>query len=219
MKLLAIDTSGPQALWMGVVDGQPLDPEQADEGQRHDAVLGDGVKAWLARNKWKTMDGIAVVIGPGGFTGLRVGVAFASGLAEALQVPVVPVSSYERLAASVETGIVWALPFASRKEVRGRLMRGGENPETLSDIDVFPPDQVSRPSGNDTVIPLGEGYLRAQEAIDESLGVRKGHAEVLDDPTSLARAATAAWRKGSAVTPDLVDVDYGAEFVPTLKQR
>ena len=183
----------------------------------HDAVLGDGVREWIKRNKWSSIDGVAVVVGPGGFTGLRVGVAFASGLAEALGVPVVPVSSYERLAASVESGTVWALPFASRREVRGRLMQGGEYPEPLADIDVFPPDEIPSPSLEGPILPLGEGYDRLREAVDSTLGARRSNGKPLDGATSLARAATAVWRRGGTVAPDQVDVDYGAEFVPTPK--
>ncbi|MFH0881583.1 MAG: tRNA (adenosine(37)-N6)-threonylcarbamoyltransferase complex dimerization subunit type 1 TsaB [bacterium] len=217
MKLLAIDTSGPRALWMGVVDGVPHDPVFAGDGEHHDAVLGEGLRAWLDRNRWESIDAVAVVVGPGGFTGLRVGVAFASGLAEALGVPVVPISTYERLAASVDSGIVWALPFASRREFRGRFMRGGEEPEALSDIDVFSADRIPEPRQEGPIIPLGEGYERERASIDTALGKRRGDADLLDPATALARAASTAWRRGEAITPDQVDVDYGAEFLPTPK--
>ncbi len=219
MRLLAIDTSGARALWAGVEEALPVDPTFAQAGTAHDEALGEGVRAWLDRNRWNTFDAVAVVVGPGGFTGLRVGVAFAAGLAEAFGIPVVPVSAYERLAAGVEGGVVWALPIASRGEIRGRWMRGGETPEALSDIDVFSVEHIPDIPLEGPVIPLGEGYRKERASIDAFLGERKATGEELAPAESLARAAAAAWRRGARIAPDALDVDYGAEFNPTPRRR
>ncbi len=61
---------------------------------------------------------IAVTTGPGSFTGLRVGLAFAKGLGLALERPVVGVGTLQALAASAsEAGLVAAIVDARREQV------------------------------------------------------------------------------------------------------
>jgi tRNA threonylcarbamoyladenosine biosynthesis protein TsaB len=70
---------------------------------------------------------IGVTVGPGSFTGLRVGLAFAQGLGAALDRPVVGVSTLDALAASAgEAGAVAALIDARRGQVYARFWRDGE---------------------------------------------------------------------------------------------
>lgn len=71
------------------------------------------------------VDRIAVTVGPGSFTGLRVGLAFAQGLGAALDRPVVGVSTLDALAASAEGADVAALIDARRGQVYARFWRDG----------------------------------------------------------------------------------------------
>lgn len=74
------------------------------------------------------VDRIVVGVGPGGFTGLRIGIATALGLGQALRVPVVGASSLEALAlgmaeASPEGALVSPVIDARRREVFAALYR------------------------------------------------------------------------------------------------
>jgi len=72
------------------------------------------------------LDRIGVTTGPGSFTGLRVGLAFAKGLAAALDRPLVGISTLDALAASVEAApAVAALIDARRGQVYARIWREG----------------------------------------------------------------------------------------------
>ncbi|MGZ9113419.1 MAG: tRNA (adenosine(37)-N6)-threonylcarbamoyltransferase complex dimerization subunit type 1 TsaB [Brevundimonas sp.] len=71
------------------------------------------------------IDRIGVTVGPGSFTGLRVGLAFAQGLGAALDRPVVGVSSLAALAASAGTGSVAALIDARRGQVYAQFWNSG----------------------------------------------------------------------------------------------
>lgn len=72
------------------------------------------------------LDRIGVTVGPGSFTGLRVGLAFAKGLAAALDRPVAGVSTLDALAASVaDAPAVAALIDARRGQVYARFWRDG----------------------------------------------------------------------------------------------
>ena len=62
------------------------------------------------------LDRIAVTVGPGSFTGLRVGIAFAKGLAAALDLPAVGIGALEALAAEAD-GLVFAVVDARRGQV------------------------------------------------------------------------------------------------------
>jgi len=67
---------------------------------------------------------IAVTVGPGSFTGLRVGVAFAKGLAAALAVPAVGIGTLEALAAEAE-GPAFAAIDARRGQIYAQAFEDG----------------------------------------------------------------------------------------------
>jgi tRNA threonylcarbamoyladenosine biosynthesis protein TsaB len=97
---LALDTShsiGSAAL---AVDGAPAGVERFEEPSSHLVALGRAVESLLgaANRRASDIDRVAVVIGPGSFTGLRIGLAFAKGLHAARGMDVVAIDSLRLLA-------------------------------------------------------------------------------------------------------------------------
>jgi tRNA threonylcarbamoyladenosine biosynthesis protein TsaB len=107
MRALAIDTSTETA-GVALCDGAicvartPIDPPRpaASEPSRHAEQLLELVDAVFRNAGWKKHDLelMACCIGPGSFTGVRVGVATAKGIALALGLPIVGVGSLEVMA-------------------------------------------------------------------------------------------------------------------------
>ncbi|MBI4126211.1 MAG: tRNA (adenosine(37)-N6)-threonylcarbamoyltransferase complex dimerization subunit type 1 TsaB [Deltaproteobacteria bacterium] len=85
----------------------------------------------LLSMKPSDINGIIVGIGPGSFTGLRVGLAAAKGMALSLGIPIVGVSSLDVLEQSLGGGMVVPLIDARRGEIYGQV-RGQVQPAALS---------------------------------------------------------------------------------------
>lgn len=100
MKILAVDTA-TKSCSAAVIDGDSLlaDLTTVDD-QTHSRHLLNIIDTVMGRAGLKIaqVDGFAVSIGPGSFTGLRIGIASVKGLAFSLAKPVVGVSSLETLA-------------------------------------------------------------------------------------------------------------------------
>ncbi|HEY2555953.1 MAG TPA: tRNA (adenosine(37)-N6)-threonylcarbamoyltransferase complex dimerization subunit type 1 TsaB [Diaminobutyricibacter sp.] len=98
--LLAIDTSAGTSVAVVDRDGGILAERSELDTMRHAEVVGDQIAAVLADAGVAVADlsGVAVGMGPGPFTGLRVGIAAARAFAFGAAKPVVPVVSHDAIA-------------------------------------------------------------------------------------------------------------------------
>ena len=120
MIVLAIDTAGTgcQAALYDRDQDRILGAAGADIGRGHAERLMEFVDAALdaAGMTLQDIGRIAVTIGPGSFTGIRVGVAVARGLALALGVPAVGVSTLSALAADRQVGAPLLVAMDAKRE-------------------------------------------------------------------------------------------------------
>jgi tRNA threonylcarbamoyladenosine biosynthesis protein TsaB len=115
MRILAVDTA-LAACAVAVVDGErTLSRHVAPMERGHQEVLAPLVAQAMAEAGlgFDSLDRIAVTVGPGSFTGVRVGLAFAKGLALALDRPCIGIGTLEALAG--EAGAFTAALIDGRK--------------------------------------------------------------------------------------------------------
>lgn len=142
MLIVAIDTSHKQgSVCLARGDAQSfevLGSAQVDGGM-FSAQLVPVIAKLLARCSVAKdeLQGIAAAVGPGSFTGLRIGLTAVKGFAEVLRVPIAAVSTLEAVAACVEeAGDVIAVLDAGRKEFYvGEYQAGRRSKESLMTAD------------------------------------------------------------------------------------
>jgi tRNA threonylcarbamoyladenosine biosynthesis protein TsaB len=124
----------------------------------------------MAELEWGELDGVAVGVGPGTFTGLRIGVATARALAQAAGLRVHPVSSLAALAAGIDTPHAVPLIDAKRGELFGAVYHGDR--ELAAPFVAFP-DEVADRLGEHarTALAAGDGSVRFRSVL-EAAGVQ-----------------------------------------------
>jgi len=126
--LLALDTGSPRVSVALSQDGHLL-AERSVEIDRSSGRLLDMIAEVLAEAGAKPADlgGVLALQGPGSFTGLRIGLATALGLHQALGVPATAISTLRVLAArAAEPGTIVAAVDALRGEWSAQAFRGDE---------------------------------------------------------------------------------------------
>ncbi len=175
MKILSINTSTPSGSVALTREGCIVEEMNLNIERTHsetilpviDRVLRDGGVGL------EEVDGIAVTAGPGSFTGLRVGISIAKGLAWALGKPVVGVSTLHALALNLpfSEGPICPVLDARKGEVYAALFRrDGNGLKRVMDDRVMKPETLigSLPE-EEEIIFLGEGLSLWRERIEEGL--------------------------------------------------
>lgn len=215
MKLLAFETATEACSVAVSVDGQVLERFEISP-RRHaelalpwaDALLAE---AGLARSQ---LDAIAVSRGPGAFTGVRLGIGIAQGIALALDRPIAAVSTLAVLAAGA------ADPAAARRVVAAIDARMGEvylgtfsceagNVRPLAPEVLVDPARAVVPAGADWH-GVGTGFAAAGAALQTCFGAALAHtdAHALPRAADVARLAGAALARGEGVAPERVEPAY-----------
>lgn len=167
MRILGIDTSTKAGSVALIQDGIVLAEYIHDVTQGHsigstpdswlisaiDRILQDGKTTPDPHWKGGELDGIAVVIGPGAFTGLRIGVSTAKGLGYALGIQIAGVTSLDALAANIPNGFVCPIMNAMREEVYTAFY---ENGNRESEYMLIKPEDLAQRI-TQPVIFLGDG--------------------------------------------------------------
>jgi tRNA threonylcarbamoyladenosine biosynthesis protein TsaB len=167
MLVLGVDTATDYAVVGVTADGEivredSIGPEPGGRPRHSEVLLPEIERSVEAAGGWDRIDRIAVGIGPGSFTGLRIGIATARALAQAQDLPLAPVISLVALARGIaDGGGDLALPVfdARRSEAFAALY---EWTDEVWPPFVAPPDElVERVQELDRApLAAGDGALR-----------------------------------------------------------
>lgn len=147
MKVLGVDTATRSCSVAVLVDDQPAAELATVSDRTHSVHLMSMIRdaLALAALELRDLDGFAVTVGPGSFTGLRIGISTVKGLAFSIAKPCVGVSTLEALAYPCLPcpHPVCTLMDARKGEVYAAFFRGsGERPERIGDEQVGAPEAI-----------------------------------------------------------------------------
>lgn len=127
LPILGLDTSGPHCSVsiLGAVTPNAYEPMKRGQAERLIPMCEEVLTS--AKMDWTDLKTIAVGIGPGNFTGIRIGVSAARGLALGLGIPAVGVSGFQQLlqGRGYSTRVLAALP-APRDQAFVQLFLAGK---------------------------------------------------------------------------------------------
>lgn len=175
MKILAADTSTPSGS-VALLDGATLMAEWTlHSAMTHNRRLLQSVDILLAQVGWEIeqIDGFAVTVGPGSFTGIRIGLTTMKTMAWALGKPYVGISTLDALAAPLcHASIpVCALVDARKGEVYSALYQadGGGGMTRLVPPAAVSPERLAEQIERPTLV-CGDGWLSYRSLLEDRLG-------------------------------------------------
>jgi tRNA threonylcarbamoyl adenosine modification protein YeaZ len=190
--ILAIDSATTRVVVaVGTLDGDLIEATDWPAGYRHGETLLPAIAALLDRLELAPTSPAAIVVGtgPGAFTGLRVGIATAKGMAHALSVPIIGVSTADALLDAASPDTVLLLPAGPsdrllvRRGVPAQLVRAGEEPDLPADASVIALDLPGR--APDAALARGETARAALGGVLVRLGAARLAAGDVDDLAGL----------------------------------
>ncbi len=188
-----------ESLWLG--------------GRRHTVLLGPEVAMMLRKINAQAEDltAVAVASGPGSYTGLRIGMAFAKGLALSHQLPLVDVATLDVLALgqSKQSEPMLALIEAGRKRVVGMWYKWGRSGwKARGEAGNYSWDEVIAQLEKKSYI-CGEISAEARKKLTEVSNVRLASpADCVRRPGKLAELAWERIRKGKLTDPAEIRPEY-----------
>ncbi len=195
MILFCLDTSGPVAGVALMQDGAVRYEAMAVNAFTHSqSILPMTEEAYKHTGlDISQTDYFAVTVGPGSFTGVRIGVSTVKGLAHAVGKPCIAVDALEAMAAGVQhfNGVICPIQDARAGQVYGAAFAGETLERLLPDEPIRLEDYLEKVSafGKDMLF-LGDGMPVHWQRIEEALGSR---AQFAPPHLSFLRPASAAW--------------------------
>ena len=199
MRILGIDTATSTAS-VALLENEAIiaDEIRLQPKAGHAEIILTLVEEVFAKTRasLSDLDGIAVSIGPGSFTGLRVGLSTVKGLAYGGWVPVVGVSTLLANAARANDfdGLICSMLDARKKEVYASFFRRTNGALTRITEDAIAPidaiiDQARTLAGGGSTLFIGEGLKVYGNLVVSSLGDRARFCDAVGYPSLAAAVA------------------------------
>ncbi|MBR4853517.1 MAG: tRNA (adenosine(37)-N6)-threonylcarbamoyltransferase complex dimerization subunit type 1 TsaB [Alistipes sp.] len=205
-------------------DGELISLRESDEGRDHAKRVGVFVDELLRENDVAPdeLDAIAVGMGPGSYTGLRIGVSFAKGMCYGLQIPLVAVGSLDALAAVAiednEAGILdvenWddailcPMVDARRMEVYTRLFNAQGEPVSEVSAEIVTEESFAEWRKEKQLVIFGNGAAKCCEVLPDATYIN-----ITPSARGLARLAEQRLQEGKTEDIAYFEPFYLKDFV------
>ena len=174
MKILGIDTSSMAASVAVIEDNKLICEYTINTKKTHSQKLMPMIENMLKLSDLdiKEIDAIAICVGPGSFTGLRIGMATAKAMAHVNNIPLIGVNSLEILGANMDlcNRNICSILDAQRNQVyMNKYILKDDKITELEEISIKPIDELLEEisSSNEDWVLVGEAVYKYKEKIEE----------------------------------------------------
>lgn len=191
--LLSIDSSAVTASACLTDGDKIIKSEFMNTGLTHSETLLPMIKRVMGEVKYSSLDGVAITVGPGSFTGVRIGVATAKGLAFLNNTPCYSISTLEAIAYNFadENCVVCAVMDARRMQFYNALFKveNGIVERITDDRAIAIEDLRVELKAYDNVIIAGDGAKLCYDNIELDNVTLACDEKIYQNATSVALAA------------------------------
>jgi tRNA threonylcarbamoyladenosine biosynthesis protein TsaB len=232
VKVLALETATAVCAAALVADGEVIAEETVTRRFVHAEKLMMMIGEALQRSgcERRDLNAIAVSIGPGSFTGLRIGLATGKGLTYALGIPLIAVPTLEALSVhllrsggTAEGGFILPVLDARRDEVYTQLFHAG--PDGVSAVwearDVRVSDIAGMTRDHRPILVGGDGAQKFHQTLSTSSEREVDRFRFIEDHLSQCSAGTVGLigermlKNGDTADPATAEPKYVKEFYTT----
>ena len=225
-NILNIETSTAVCSVALSSEGQIVDHHENYDGPNHATLLSQMIDNVLnsAKRKDMKLDAIAVSIGPGSYTGLRIGLSEAKGLAMGLDLPLIGVNTLQLLTVTAmfkeffdDDTLYFPMIDARRMEVYMAIYNNGLEAIMEPQAMILDEDSMADLLGNHKLVMIGNGAQKAETVI------RHPNAQFMPDvkPVAVEMMALAekAFREGRFIDVAYSTPLYLKDFQATIAKK
>jgi len=177
LKILGIDTS-TKFCNLSLIEDEDIIIEYTINGlkKKHSSILVPAIEDLLKMIdlKMEEINGIAVSVGPGSFTGLRVGLAVAKGLSYTCSLPLLGITTLDAMAFPLKEipYLICPLLESKKDEIYDAVFRGGDDLHRVMDYKCEDIQSllVRLSPLKEKIIFLGDGIKKYRDIIKEKIG-------------------------------------------------
>ena len=225
MSLILCIETGTDICSVGIArDGELMSLQESDQGRDHAKQVAVFVDELLRETGVKPdeLDAVAVGMGPGSYTGLRIGVSFAKGLCYGLNIPLLAVGSLEALTdvaiKDYEAGIIqvegWdeallcPMVDARRMEVYTQIFNSRCEAQSEVSAEIITEESFSQWRAKGKLVIFGNGAAKCQEMLPDAIYI-----DVAPSARGLTRIAHQLFEAGKTEDIAYFEPFYLKDFV------
>ena len=205
--LLAVDTS-TQTMGLALYDGTQAIAESFWHTKTHHTVeLAPAVQDMLTKCGVPTsnLGAVACALGPGSFTSLRIGLAFAKGLAFSLNIPILGIPTFDFLVAAqplLEIPLIAVLPAGRGRLANGWFRNVDDRWQLDGEISIMTAEELSASITQKTYI-CGEFDAEGRQTLSRKYknAILASPAQCVRHPSVMAELAWNRWQAGESDEP------------------